>query len=270
MATCYSVMMDEASDCGHQEQVSVVIRYVDVNHIIQERLVNIENTNSTDAESLFRILLSTLEQLNLSTDLLIGQCYDGASNMRGHIAGVQATVQPKALYTHCYAHYTNLVLVEATSYARHFFGTLQNLYSFLEASPHRHAKLQSIIAEVVSKPRVKSIKKLSDTRWACRSDAILAIHENYIAIVQALKQIEKESRNGEVAAEASGLHFKVHTFEFLMCLVVLKDILVKCRTVSDYLQREDIDIISSLQLVDTTVKTLKEMRNERVFKIVLC
>ena len=42
--------------------------------------------------------------------------------------------------------------------------------------------------------------------------------------------------------------------------------MVKCRTVSDYLQREDIDIISALQIVDTTIKTLQEMRNERVFK----
>ena len=58
--------------------------------------------------------------------------------MRGHIAGVQAkikAIQPKALYVHCYAHCTNLVLVEATSsnqFARNFFGTLQNLYTFLE------------------------------------------------------------------------------------------------------------------------------------------
>ena len=41
-------MMDEASDAGHKEQVSVVVRYVDV---IQERLVNIEYTDSTDADS---------------------------------------------------------------------------------------------------------------------------------------------------------------------------------------------------------------------------
>ena len=35
VANCYSVMMDEASDCGHQEQVSIVIRYVDCNFVIQ-------------------------------------------------------------------------------------------------------------------------------------------------------------------------------------------------------------------------------------------
>ena len=34
----------------------------------------------------------------------------------------------------------------------------------------------------------------------------------------------------------------------------------------DYLQREDIDIVSPLQVIDTTVKTIKEMRNESTFK----
>ena len=109
-------MMDEASDCGHQEQVSIVIRYVDCNFVIRERLVNLVNTSSTDAESLYQILLSSLELIDLSIEFLIGQCYDGASNMHGHIAGVQAAIQPKALYVHCYAHRTNLVLVEATSH----------------------------------------------------------------------------------------------------------------------------------------------------------
>ena len=79
------------------------------------------------------------------------------------------------------------------------FGLLQNLYTFLEGSPHRHAKLEKIIKQVNSKPRMKLIKKLSDTRWACRSDAILAVFENFSAIVQALDNIEENSHNGRIA-----------------------------------------------------------------------
>ena len=48
---------------------------------------------------------------------------------------------------------------------------------------------------------------------------------------------------------------------------MLKDLLSKCRTISDYLQREDIEIVTALQVVDTTVTTLKAMRNEATFKI---
>ena len=271
-ATCFSIMMDEASDSGRLEQVSVVVRYVDVAFVIQERLVNIECTDSTDAETLFQILLSSIAKVGLTFDKLVGQCYDGASNMRGAIAGVQAKVkalQPKAIYTHCYAHCTNLILVEATAsnqYSRNFFGVLQNLYTFLEASPHRHAKLEAVITQVTSKPRVKSMKKLSDTRWACRIDAILAVYENYSAILLALDEIQDNSSNGRVSSEACGLRHQMLKFEFFICLVVLKDLLSKCQTISSYLQREDIDIVSALQVVDSTVKTLQSMRNETVFK----
>ena len=272
-ATSFSVIMDEASDFGRKEQVSVVLRYVDTDYVIQERLVDIEHTDSTDAESLVQILLSSLLKVGLTTEKLIGQCYDGASNMRGAIAGVQAKVkaiQPKAIYTHCYAHCTNLVLVEATStnrHARNFFGVLQNLYNFLEASPHRHAKLESMIKEVISKPRIMSVKKLSDTRWACRSDAVRAVSENFPAILKALDEIEQSAHDGRVSAEAGGLRYQMLKFEFLLCLTVLKDLLFKCRCISDYLQREDIDIVSALQVADTTIKTLKEMRKETAFKM---
>ena len=111
----FSVMMDEASDLSHKEQVSIVVRYVDSQYVIQERLVDVESTDSTTAEALFQILLRSLSKVGLTTDKLVGQCYDGASNMRGIHAGVQAKVketQPRAIYCHCYAHCVNLVLVK--------------------------------------------------------------------------------------------------------------------------------------------------------------
>jgi len=91
---CFSVMVDESSDLSHKEQVSVVVRYVDKCYIIQERLVDIEPTGSTDSETLFQFLLKSL---GLNIDKLVGQCYDGASNMQGINAGVQAKVNLKPL-----------------------------------------------------------------------------------------------------------------------------------------------------------------------------
>ena len=223
--SCFSVMMDEASDLSHKEQVSIVVRYVDSQYIIQERLVDVESTDSTSAEALFQILLKGLSKVGLTTDKLIGQCYDGASNMRGIHAGVQAKVkaiQPRAIYCHCYAHCVNLVLVEATSTnqcCRNFFGIIQNLYTFIEASPHRHSTLVAFMVELSSKPRVKTLKKLSDTRWACRSDAVQAVYENFEAIVKSLEEIEDNCHDGRINAEACGLKFSILKFDFFICLL---------------------------------------------------
>ena len=46
--------------------------------------------DSTDAEALFQILLKSLSKVWLTTDILVGQFYDGASNMQGVNAEIQA------------------------------------------------------------------------------------------------------------------------------------------------------------------------------------
>ena len=99
------------------------------------------------------------------------------------------------------------------------------------------------------------MKKLSDTRWACRIGAILAVYENYSAILAALDEIQDNSSNGRVSSEACGLRHQMLKFEFLICLLVLKDLLTKCQNISNYLQREDIDTVSALQVVDSTVNS---------------
>ncbi len=52
-----------------------------------------------------------LVRLNININKVRGQCYDGASAMRGHKSGVStiiSQIEPRALYTHCYGHSLNL------------------------------------------------------------------------------------------------------------------------------------------------------------------
>ena len=55
------------------------------------------------------------------------------------------------------------------------------------------------------------------------------------AIVKALEEIEEGSHDGRVASEANGLINQLTKFEFILCLIV-----------------------SAIQVVDTTVKTLRD------------
>ena len=58
------------------------------------------------------------------------------------------------------------------------------------------------------------MKNLSDTRWACRIDAILAVYENYSAILIPLDEIQDNSLNCHVSSEACGLGYQMLKFEF--------------------------------------------------------
>jgi len=76
---------------------------------------------------------------------LVGQSYDGASNMKGEYEGLQALIKQEnisAIYTWCYAHRLNLVVVQvykSSVDAVDTFGILEDLYSFISRSKKRVA-----------------------------------------------------------------------------------------------------------------------------------
>jgi hypothetical protein len=67
---------------------------------------------------LFNYILSALRTFGFNLDMLVGQCYDGASFMSGKCHGAVATISqqhPDALYSHCAAHRLNLVVVQSSN-----------------------------------------------------------------------------------------------------------------------------------------------------------
>ena len=153
LANIFTVMMDETTDVSGKEQASIMVKFVDSEEIIQERLIGFSAVPRTDSEALSKLLKDTLASHGLGLSHVRGQCYDGASNMSGQYHGLQARVKveaPKALYVHCYAHCLNLVLVDAmksNKTARNFFGTLESLYCFIRQSTFRHSLFQTIQRE---------------------------------------------------------------------------------------------------------------------------
>jgi hypothetical protein len=64
------------------------------------------------SSGLFKNVVNRVEEFNIM-DMLVGQTYDGAYVMNGHINGLQSKVieaYPLAIFAHCYAHVLNLVL----------------------------------------------------------------------------------------------------------------------------------------------------------------
>ena len=143
-AELYAIIADETPDLSRTEQLSILVRYV-WNGVVEERLLAVEPMEETTADALFHTINKKLQQCGIEVANMRGQCYDGASNMSGVHTDLQARIKalsPSALYTHCYAHVLNLVIVDTMSnnrIARDLFGTLQNLYVFIATCTKRHA-----------------------------------------------------------------------------------------------------------------------------------
>ena len=130
----YRIMVDCTPDISHTEQLSIVVRGVDVNESmgaeIYEHFVEFVGVHDTTGKGLCEQILLFLRKFGIPLADCRGQGYDSGSNMRGNVNGVQARLlelNPKAAYMPCASHRLNLVIADATKssvVAVSFFGYL--------------------------------------------------------------------------------------------------------------------------------------------------
>ncbi|CAB4036972.1 zinc finger MYM-type 1-like [Paramuricea clavata] len=105
-----------------------------------------------------------------------------------------------------------------------------------------------------------TLKKLSDTRWACRADSIVGIHRTLDAVIATLKEVRENETKAAIAAEAKGLLQNVQDFEFIVALEVLKKVLHLRKGVSDKVQSEGLDVVSGCERVADLLTAIKALR----------
>ena len=180
-AVYFSLLVDETKDISKKEQMSIVLRYLQ-NGNVYECFIGFVHISNLDAASLVKYICDTMSTCHLSLDNCVSQCYDGASVMSGACSGIQARLReitPCAIYTHCCAHRLNLVLVDCArciSYAGEFLAQLESLYVFMSASKAHELFLEK---QALLRPgkQIMQLKRLVETRWACRHRSIVAVRQ---------------------------------------------------------------------------------------------
>ncbi|XP_050307697.1 uncharacterized protein LOC126744367 [Anthonomus grandis grandis] len=108
--------VDDTTDITQCSQCSIIIWLVNLEGLLVERFLGFNDVSSDRiAENLFSVLDNIFDKFDY-TNKLVGQCYDGASVMAGHLNGLQHKVKekaPKAIFVHCLAHRLNLVLQQS-------------------------------------------------------------------------------------------------------------------------------------------------------------
>lgn len=272
-ARFYSVIVDSSIDVARIDQFSLSLRYVTEKGDTVERFVKFEELPDSSAEAFYNLLIGALNDLGLNVNFLRGQAYDGARNMSGHISGLQARIKEtctdKAFYVHCCAHNLNLILLDAAcscNSAKLFFGTLESLYCFLTSSLPRFKILEEEQDNMKLDSTVLTLKSLSDTRWASRKQATEAVIQSFPAILKALDRIQNHSHTSpKAASDAQGLLSKMSTFEFKLMLLFWNSVLKKTYILSNYLQKESIDINAAVDLIDACIAQIKELRKDEAF-----
>nr|XP_011457545.1 PREDICTED: uncharacterized protein LOC101293653 [Fragaria vesca subsp. vesca] len=118
----YCILVDEAVDSSSQEQMAIILRFVDSQGLIRERFFKIVSVPNTTSQTLKNEISKVLTMYNLQVRNMRGQGYDGASNMRAQ--GVHDIWE--------------------------FFSTLSFIVNFLDSSAKRHSALKEVRKEEIA------------------------------------------------------------------------------------------------------------------------
>ena len=77
------IISDETSDISRNEQISLVLSYIDSEGRKRESFLGFIETGQTDGETLFNLICNKLSELGVNLSTIVGLGFDSASNMAG-------------------------------------------------------------------------------------------------------------------------------------------------------------------------------------------
>ncbi|XP_018494653.1 zinc finger MYM-type protein 1-like [Galendromus occidentalis] len=241
-AKYFTMIFDSTPDLSHKDQTSQVLRYVilDGKEVkVTESFVGFIETEKKDAAGITSMILQSLEKDGLDIQHCRGQAYDNAAVMSGHRSGVQKRIRdinPGAEFVACSNHSLNLAGVHAASASVRsvsFFGVIEKLFCFFSSSTHRWSALTAVAG---------SLKRLIETRWSARGDAVGSVKKHYLGIIGVLEKLTTEVENAATRGDAAVLLGALQTHHFLVFLNLWDPVLREINSTQCYLQTKGLDL----------------------------
>ena len=121
--------------------------------------------------------------MNINISKVRGQCYDGASMMKGHRSGVSTVIsqiEPRAVYTHCFGHSLNLAANDAlkgSKIMKEALETTHEITKLIKFSPRRDNVFRKIKEDMA--PGSPGVRILCLTTWTVRADSLASVIDSY-------------------------------------------------------------------------------------------
>ena len=272
-ATWFSLIVDEATDVAHNEQLSLSIRWVDHHYTIHEDTLGLVQLENTKANTLYSVIKDILIRCSLPIAQCRGQAFDGASNMSGIRNGVQALVKQvasQALYVHCLAHSLNLCIQEVSKkcdLVRNVMELIYELVQLIKFSPKRQAIFDHLRKDVAlqtgGEVLAPSLRTLCPTRWTVRGGSIESVLHNYKLLQEALHEIQQG--HDEYAAKAHGILNRMESFDTYFGLNLALLVFSAAEQLSTNLQAKNITIQEATHGAALLTSHMSSLRNESKF-----
>jgi hypothetical protein len=277
----FSILVDETCDVSKREQMALVFRFVDSHGVLQERFFDLIHVKNTKAMTLKRELSNVLSRYAFDIQNLRGQGYDGASNMKGELNGLQALFLkecPYAYYVHCYAHRLQLALVAASKDVvpvTQFFQKLIFIVNTVDSSSKRHDELHDAQMDELARlvaideietgtgaNQIRSLKRPGETRWGSHLGSISSLMDMFNSVSSVLQIIAADSSAGANRADGNTAFSYLTSFEFVFILLMMREIMEITEQLGQAVQKKTQGIVNAVRLGQSTKILLEKIRSD--------
>ncbi|XP_033221040.1 52 kDa repressor of the inhibitor of the protein kinase-like [Belonocnema kinseyi] len=247
--------------------MSVCVRYIEPQNnifILREDFLTFVPVENTKGAYLAERILSTLKNVGIDCEYLIGQGYDGAAAMKGCFNGVQAVIRkshPEALYVHCCSHSLNLALCHSCQIqsARNTIGIIKSVGNFLKSSAKRTSYLKENIRQKFPETKYKNLTAMCDTRWVDNHDGLIRFEEIFEAIVDALEELSCDM-DSDTSSSATSFLRSITASDFVVSLCCMAMLFYYTLALCKLLQSPTCDLAAALQHIGIITKTFEKIQ----------
>jgi hypothetical protein len=132
----------------------------------------------------------------------------------------------------------------------------------IEDEPQRKQRRTGHMLSREKPKHMLKLKQISETRWSCRVYMLVAIMRTYKALKIALVLIGNDMIDAKHVAQATGLRGQINTFEFILMMHLMIEVLEQTHDLLHLLQRRDQDLGNAAAKVASTISWLRAMRSD--------
>lgn len=262
-ASFVAIEVDETTDVTQKAQISMIFRYVcESSCKIKEAFLGFDDvSDDRRASAIAEYIFKVLQKYNC-VEKLVAQTYDGASVMSSELHGVQSKIKakvPEAMFTHCYAHKLNLVLLQSAKCipdSKIFFKTLEGLSAFFSKSTKRTQLLNEVVK--------RRIPRASPTRWSSNSRLLQTVSMHHSDLLNLFRAIDNDEGrwDDETVIKSAGYERWLSKSSTCFLIAVYESVFNKTDALFRVLQNKIMDIGFCCEQIRETIAYVECMRQE--------
>lgn len=261
------------------DEVGVILRYVNKLGEVIERFIGTVDVAEISSACLKDAIGSLFSNHGLSFSRLRGQGFDGVTNMRDEMHGLMSLIlkeNSSAQYVHCFAQQLDLVVANVAKSVAHisaFFLTVRSIVdmsgsSVKIADEQRQLEHDRIVQELESggvfngrgSKEESSLLEPTDTRWGSHYATLTKLLTMWQSVIEVLENACYDGTEVGTRATTEWLFRSMETYEFVLYLHLMKNVLGITNELSNCLQERDRNIIQAMHHIETVKILLKDLK----------